>query len=184
MSLTFYIESNDETPCSETSLACLLETVAFAKPGFDKNDVSYAKLNFILEVVGEVSFDDFKFRPFEKMFRTRKNHQVLIIDTRRMNEGVEKGRFKVRGVWAEDKGKDHLEQVLVESTSHELRLIDHAHPITDDEVTMIVLEFDMPGGKKTDSFGFFLTIEDTKAEVGKKSKENCDPQVGNDPPMD
>lgn len=182
MSFVFYIKPKDAAPTPETLSSDILELIKSNAPEIDKDDISYAKLDFILDIVGDPDLADLKFLPFEKIFKTKKGYQVLIIDTRQMNKGVAAGRFKIRRVWAEDKGKPYSIHALVESTTNELRHIGFERPILDDEVTMIVLEFNMPGGKKTGPFKFYLTVEDTMAEIGVKNTEDCDPQVGNDPP--
>lgn len=181
MSFAFRIEQRNENESfsQQHSAAEKINTSVAHAP---KKDISYAKLDFIMEDDGNKDIQGITFIPYAKEFTTRKNHQVIIIDTSKINKGVDPGRFKIRHVVAGYKGRIEVLHVFIESTASGLREVKLEELIQDEEVTMVVLEFRMPGHRKTDPFKFFLTVEDTSLKSGTTaSTKNCDPQVGNDP---
>jgi hypothetical protein len=180
MSFVFYIKPVDEK-LSREMLAGIFTIVGLTDLESDQDDTSIAALEFAMKIVGEPDIEDLDFDKYIVQFRTRKNRQLLIIDTEHMNEGVEPGRFKIRRVWADVPGKPHAQDAHVKRTDNSFRSPGFDGAINED-VKQVVLDFKMPGNKKTELFEFYLTIEDTMSKPGVRNVKECDPQVGNDPP--
>jgi hypothetical protein len=185
MSFVFYLKEKDLQPTPK-----FLSTL-FSASGLENQlfsigkETSHASMEFLLKIVPPADLSDLDFIPSTQWFKTRNNRQVLIIDCDRVNEGVSAGRFQIRRIWTEDKGKPHVDRVLIKTATRDLYDIAPGvalDAVTDADIKMIIIEFKMSGQSKTDLFQFFLNVVDTHSPLTIQEDKDCDPQVGNDPP--
>lgn len=185
MSFAFYLKDKDQETGPQQWAALFSSSELKGRPFLMQAESSHASMDFLLKIVPPADLSDLIFIPTTKWFRTKKNRQVLIIDCSNMNDGVAAGRFQIRRVSAETKGKHHVERVLIKTATRDLYDIQPdatLHPVNDADIKMVVLEFKMPGNSKTEEFQFFLNVVDTHSKLATPEEKDCDPQVGNDPP--
>ncbi len=178
MPFVFYMERTDEKNPSAELLGSM-EHFGAHSSDLESHDISVFSMDFALRVEGNPDLEDLKFDPFRVDFKTRKQQQKLFIDTRRLNEGVEPGKFKIIKVWADPEGTRHTHELHIKPRNSNFRMHALDQEITAD-VVGIYLEFKMKG-VKTPEFNFYITVQDTDPRPGAMNTKPCDPQVGNDP---
>jgi hypothetical protein len=122
--------------------------------------------------------EDIYFVPFTANFKTKKKPQLLKIDTsdlRKING------LSIVGIKTEKEHLVHIDRAHIDDGAGGFPEVEFNTLISSALVDTIYILFKMPDNKKTDVFHFELTIQAKGAT--KTTTFDCDPQVGNDPPL-
>lgn len=122
--------------------------------------------------------EDFYFVPFTANFKTKKKPQLLKIDTSELRKI---NGLSVVGIKTEKANLVHIDRTHIDDGAGGFPEVEFNTLISSTVVDTIYILFKMPDNKKTDVFHFHLTIRSTNG--AKTTEFDCDPQVGNDPPL-
>ena len=143
-----------------------------------ESSMKSTEMQIILDPSQDYGPEDFYFVPFTANFKTKKKPQILKIDTsaiRKING------LSIVGIKTEKEHLVHIDRTHIDDGEAGFPEVEFNTLISSAVVDTIYILFKMPDNKKTDVFHFHLTIQ---AKFGAKTTTfDCDPQVGNDPPL-